>query len=246
MQKSLFFILFASKIFSQEIPLNVQKILQTYPNQIIGYQDNYLIFKDNTRLIYDDKKIKTKQQLIENPDIEDMFLYSYKSGNFERPQNDSGRIRNEDFFKKIYGITKTEVENNLVEIVWCPKLVNQKIKVSSINGFDRIVKKLSAELDQHPEFKEYISNIGGTFNWRKIAGTNRLSLHSFGMTIDINTRFSNYWQWDCSCKNENEILKYKNKIPEKLVIIFEKYKFIWGGKWQHYDTMHFEYRPELF
>jgi D-alanyl-D-alanine carboxypeptidase len=23
------------------------------------------------------------------------------------------------------------------------------------------------------------------------------------------------------------------------------YGFIWGGKWYHYDTMHFEYRPEL-
>ena len=30
-------------------------------------------------------------------------------------------------------------------------------------------------------------------------------------------------------------------IPE----IFEKHGFIWGGKWDHFDTMHFEYRPEL-
>ncbi|NUM57423.1 MAG: M15 family metallopeptidase, partial [Bdellovibrionaceae bacterium] len=27
---------------------------------------------------------------------------------------------------------------------------------------------------------------------------------------------------------------------------FESEGFIWGGKWNHYDTMHFEYRPELF
>ena len=27
--------------------------------------------------------------------------------------------------------------------------------------------------------------------------------------------------------------------------IFERHGFIWGGKWYHYDTMHFEYRPEL-
>ena len=25
----------------------------------------------------------------------------------------------------------------------------------------------------------------------------------------------------------------------------EKHGFIWGGKWYHYDTMHFEYRPEI-
>jgi peptidoglycan L-alanyl-D-glutamate endopeptidase CwlK len=29
------------------------------------------------------------------------------------------------------------------------------------------------------------------------------------------------------------------------VTIFENHGFIWGGKWYHFDTMHFEYRPEL-
>ena len=32
----------------------------------------------------------------------------------------------------------------------------------------------------------------------------------------------------------------------ELVNIFEKNGFIWGGRWYHYDTMHFEYRPEMF
>jgi peptide methionine sulfoxide reductase MsrA len=38
---------------------------------------------------------------------------------------------------------------------------------------------------------------------------------------------------------------YKNEIPWEIVEIFEKHGFIWGGKWYHYDTMHFEYRPEI-
>ena len=38
---------------------------------------------------------------------------------------------------------------------------------------------------------------------------------------------------------------YKNRIPMEIVRIFEKHGFIWGGRWSHYDTMHFEYRPEL-
>ena len=29
------------------------------------------------------------------------------------------------------------------------------------------------------------------------------------------------------------------------VRVFEKHWFIRGGRWHHYDTMHFEYRPEL-
>lgn len=236
----LFFLIIQS-LFSQEIPLNVNKLMKVYPKQIVDFKDNKLIFNDNSTLVYDDFKKKTKQELIENSDIEDQFFYDYKSGQI----NDAGRIRNEDFFKKIYGNSKQEVEKKLVEIVWCPKLVNQKIKITTVNGIDKIVKKLSEELDNNPEYATYLQNIAGTFNWRKIAGTNRLSMHSFGMTIDINTKYSNYWQWDCKCKNENAKLLYKNKIPKKLVEIFEKYGFIWGGNWQHYDTMHFEYRPEL-
>jgi hypothetical protein len=104
---------------------------------------------------------------------------------------------------------------------------------------------ISKELDEHPEWKKYISNIGGTFKWRYIAGTNRMSLHSFGMTMDINVKYSHYWQWICKSTDENTILTYRNAIPQGIVDIFEKHGFIWGGKWYHFDTMHFEYRPEL-
>lgn len=246
MKRFLILLFIFQNIFSQEIPLNVQKLMKVYPNQIVGYKENKIIFSDKSTLIYDDFKNKNNQELIENPDIEDQFRFVYnKINKNSMPKEDPGRIRNELFFKKIYGNSKSEVESKLVDIIWCPKLVHQKIKVTTVNDIDKIVTKLSTELDQHPEFQKYIQNIGGTFNWRKISGTNRLSMHSFGMTLDINIKKSNYWQWDCKCTNENATLSYRNQIPLKLVAIFEKYGFIWGGNWKHYDTMHFEFRPEL-
>jgi hypothetical protein len=42
-----------------------------------------------------------------------------------------------------------------------------------------------------------------------------------------------YWLW--SPKGG-----YRNRIPIEIVEIFEKHGFIWGGKWGHFDTMHFE------
>ena len=27
--------------------------------------------------------------------------------------------------------------------------------------------------------------------------------------------------------------------------VFERNNFIWGGKWGHFDILHFEYRPEI-
>ncbi|MDO3644452.1 M15 family metallopeptidase [Mucilaginibacter sp. L3T2-6] len=231
------------------IPYNAQKLIAAYPNFVKGYADDHIILKDGTKLLWDDGvKNKSPQQLLDKSDLDDMFAQHYDIGEIKAnpPKNfDPGRIRNEVFFLKMYGSSESEVRKNLTEIVWCPKLVNQKITVTRINGVDKKIQQLSAELDNHPELKKYLTNIGGTFAWRNIAGTHRHSMHSYGMTIDINTTYSDYWEWACKCTNENATLIYKNRIPNVIVQIFEKYGFVWGGKWYHYDTMHFEYRPEL-
>ncbi len=69
------------------------------------------------------------------------------------------------------------------------------------------------------------------------------------MTIDINSEASDYWQWDLEKAGlpitEEQSLTYRNHVPWDIVTIFEHHGFIWGGKWSHYDSMHFEYRPEL-
>ena len=78
------------------------------------------------------------------------------------------------------------------------------------------------------------------YQWHK-----RIKQSFLRYTIDLNTSYSNYWQWTCGCTDEKAKPKYQNKIPQGIVDIFEKHGFIWGGKWSHFDTMHFEYRPEL-
>lgn len=229
------------------VPPGAQKLINSYPEHIAEYKDNKIFFKDGSSLVYNDGLKKSASELINNPDLEDQFLYIYPTGNYDANNlSDAGRIRNEEFFKKMYGDTQAKVRSNLVSIVWCPKTVGQTIQVTKVNGINEKLKQISAELDQMPEFKEYLRNVGGTFVWRNIKGTNRLSMHSFGCTIDINTKYSDYWQWSCGCTDENTpITKFKNRIPQKIVDIFEKHGFIWGGRWKHFDTMHFEYRPEL-
>jgi hypothetical protein len=234
---------------TENIPSDAQKLIKSYPDYVTGYADNYLLFKDGSKLLWNDGvKNKSASQLLDKPDLKDMFSQHYQPGKLSGVPDmnfDPGRIRNEAFFEKMYGTTQNEVKKNLTIITWCPKLIGQKIMVTSINGVDKRLQQISKELDEHPELKMYLINIGGTFNWRNIKGTNRHSMHSFGMTVDINTDYSDYWQWSCKCTAENTTIKYKNRIPQIIIDIFEKYGFIWGGKWYHYDTMHFEYRPEL-
>jgi hypothetical protein len=231
------------------VPASAQKLIKSYPDFIAGFSDNRLIFKDGTKMLWDDGiKNKSFKDMLENPDLKDMFGQEYNAGemqSFPSRNFDPGRVRNETLFMKIYGSNAELVKQHLTEITWCPKLVGQKITVTTINGIDKKLMQISKELDKHPELKKYLTHIGGTFAWRNINGTIRHSMHSFGMTIDINTAYSDYWQWSCTCTNEDTVLEYKNRIPMAIVAAFEKYGFIWGGKWYHFDTMHFEYRPEL-
>lgn len=119
-----------------------------------------------------------------------------------------------------------------------PEFTNTKLLVTTVNGVDKQLQAVSDELQKlPPELRKYVTKTAGTFNYRNIAGTDLISAHGYGIAIDINTDYSDYWQW-------SKTGKYRNRIPMEIVSIFEKYGFIWGGKWYHFDTMHFEYRPE--
>jgi hypothetical protein len=103
---------------------------------------------------------------------------------------------------------------------------------------------VSTELDELPAaFDVFLIPSAGTYNCRVIAGTDRVSAHGHAIAIDIALERSHYWRTDPPGKDG--ALGYRNEIPMEIVRIFEKHGFIWGGRWYHYDTMHFEYRPEL-
>jgi hypothetical protein len=96
-------------------------------------------------------------------------------------------------------------------------------------------------LDRLPaRFDAYLLPAAGTYKCRTIEGTGRLSPHGYGIAIDIATRHADYWRWPKPGQRG-----YRNAIPGEIVRVFEEHGFIWGGKWHHFDTMHFEYRPEL-
>ncbi len=246
---------------------------KAYPDCIKSTDGNYIIWHDGTKMPISDGREANKsfQEKLDTTTLLDQLEISYINGfdyqkNVNQLNYDPGRLRNTDFFKKMYGSTEEEVKKNLVTIKWLPNIFPEKyeIPVTKINSVAERLKKISEELEQlvmqKPDMAKYLKRPGGTFCWRVIAGTGRPSAHSFGMTIDINVEHSNYWLWDY--KHEQNIPRdaniseqdvdnskfpaYRNAIPREIVEIFEKYGFIWGGKWYHYDTMHFEYRPELF
>lgn len=44
----------------------------------------------------------------------------------------------------------------------------------------------------YPEYRPYMKS-SGTFNWRPVRGSKRMSAHSYGIAFDIAVDKSNYW-----------------------------------------------------
>ena len=220
-------------------------LLSAYPG-LFGISGNTLTWSDGTTMVWDDGKAKSADELLAAPDIEDMFHYVYPGAErgplVPATDFDPGRVRNEAFFEKLYGNSARAVATKVVSIKWLPKLKGGSVQMTTVFGIDGLIGKISDELQDDKALSKYGLKPGGGFNWRFIAGTKRLSEHSFGIALDVNVGYSDYWRW---AKPVKGAIPYKNRIPLAIAALFEKYGFVWGGRWYHYDTMHFEYRPEL-
>ena len=163
---------------------------------------------------------------------------------------DPGRLRHQPLFLDMYGDSASAVASNLVQVYWAP--CRCEIQFSKINGAASALQAVGDEIEK-AGLGRYVAQPLGTFNWRKIAGTQRLSMHAFGIAIDFKLPRSlgRYWRWELGRLNHanrqnwypQEILQ--DEALNHVVNIFESKGFVWGGKWWHYDSIHFEYRPEL-
>jgi hypothetical protein len=189
---------------------------------------------------WDDGQPKSFAEKLESPDLEDTFSLPYVPGPITpvtRENEDPGRIRFDALFHAAYGDSEAHVDAVAIDFL------GQKLKVhrKAAPAFARVAKRLDAAVKQEPSLQPFLKNLGGTFVWRNIANTHRQSAHSYGVSIDLNVARSHYWEW----AKPKEPVRWANKVPQVIVDAFEAEGFIWGGRWYHYDTMHFEYRPEL-
>lgn len=222
---------------------NLRLLVAAYPETLAGVEDGRLTFLDGGEpLLIDDGKAKDHFAKLAQGDVEDSLSQVYPVGPCEtKPavNDDPGRIRSDSLMMRLYGASAREVERSLVKVAW----FGESVRVTKRQGAAAALEKVRDELKSRPELKKYLSPSAGTFNWRKVANAPNMSVHSFGAAIDINTKFADYWIW--SGGKPGKVPHYANKFPLAIIGVFERHGYIWGGRWYHYDTMHFEYRPEL-
>ncbi len=97
----------------------------------------------------------------------------------------------------------------------CHKLVAPKF----LAAFKKIVERKLADK---------IVSFDGCLNKRKIANSETWSMHSWAIAMDLNAATNPYGQKTFDMSTE-------------VVACFEEEGFIWGGRWQYPDAMHFQY-----
>jgi hypothetical protein len=247
-----FFLCLGGACHAQTLEQKAQALIRAYPDFLASYDGANLIWKDGTKMPFGEGRAdKAPQDLIDQPDIADMFHWTYVFGGAAIPakgESDPGRVRNEAFFEKMYGACGKRPAGGCSSVTckpaapvkrapWVPKFSGGSMQVTSANGVDEKLRLISSELEAlGPTYAKYLLDPGGGYVTRCIARTTRLSAHSFGIAVDINPGYGGYWQ-DGLPKNIDEKLArekglsfvYKNRIPLEIVKVFEKHGFIWGG-----------------
>lgn len=235
----------------------MQCLLKAYPTLIRGIDGQDFVLVDGSRLPYGKDTGKSTgtggnfEARLNSADLHDQMSQCYPTrfpASGPTFNNDPGRLRHEAFFLRLYGASQSAVRSHLRPVMWTPAA--QTVQFTAVGGADQALAKVAKAIAARPELVPLVARLAGTFNWRAISGTTRMSSHSFGAAIDFKlpANLGQYWRWaGCkpggACRYPDAVLVHSGL--QEVVRIFEANGFIWGGKWHHFDTLHFEYRPEL-
>jgi hypothetical protein len=160
--------------------------------------------------------------------------------------------RHPGFLKALYRIDNEESVWNIMKTTF---FLGHKVMIHRdlLEDLARVEERIQSAVIQDSLLREYVDSIGSLagFNWRAIEGTETLSNHSFGIAIDIIPKDYKgkevYWRWSLPFFPKWYSLPWEKRHmpPQAFVEAFEEEGFIWGGKWLFYDSIHFEYRPEI-
>lgn len=257
---ALFFLLmtlFTSPVSANEVPLRLKCLWASYQNFKISANRKNIVLPNGVEMPFENRDpVGTTPDPHNLTSIDQMYMVRYPFGfvqniqgkqTYTTPQkkDEMRGNRYNHLFLYLYGKSAEKVEDDLVPVQWVDgsKVLFNK-RYGAADSLKRVVSQLYKLTRTQPELKKYLRQpLGGTYVWRSVAGLKNISMHGFGTAIDINLKYSDYWRWDT--ESDGNVPRYRNRIPPAIAEVFENNGFVWGGKWYRYDTMHFEYRPEL-
>ena len=235
--------------------LEINAILSAYSERIESMEiekDEVCFIINGKSIYYSDGKMLNKNNL-SSADLYQSIFYTYTKGTLSViPEYvKSITVRSSDFQDALYGEGEVEISK---ECRWIPFL-NKSVFVNNIciDELTNINNFLKESAERSSAVNEFINGIiaVSSFVTKKVTGTGNTSFHSYGLAIDLipisYEGKSVYWKWSAVFNDNWRTIPLKDRWspPGEVIKIFEENGFIWGGKWHHFDTIHFEFRPEI-
>jgi len=249
----------------------MKALAQAYPNQIESVEfrsDEWAIFMRDKWYYYAGGRILPENQLENVANFRTYQFYGYpkelppwkgpnpeeiaRFSNWTSARNQSQVRRSNFFLDDLWqASTRAETESRLVRITFLGRatrvhrLIREKVAL--------VEAQILSAAKEDVTVQTWINNISSleAYTWRNIADTQSRSYHSYGLAIDILPRNlgrrQTYWLWTSHHKKDWWNVPYSERYhpPDAVIKAFEDHGFVWGGKWPLFDTMHFEYRPEI-
>ena len=251
---------------------HLEFILQSYPQAVqeVQYRDNDWAIKVNDRWFYwSNARLLPQEARAAWEQYVSIRFYNYYRGAPRLPHLSNEQIanlrryllrrsastlrRHNDFLDTLYGITnQVEAQQRMVNLTFLGKALRVHPYLRA--PLERVEQGIARQAQVDPVVARFVGDLHEVsgFFWRTISGTAARSYHSYGSAVDL--LFDSYkgkhvyWRWSQERGVEDwwDIPLAKRWAPPQAIIdIFEREGFVWGGKWLFFDTLHFEYRPEI-
>jgi hypothetical protein len=181
------------------------------------------------------------------------FFYRYSLNPLKAPpplEDTPGQST--DVLEVLFGRTEAEIRLNCESVTF----LKRRLFVNTVvmEPLRAVEGEILAAAKRDPEVARWIESLEIAFSFmdKGIAGSSSRSYHSWGLAVDLVPDSYHgkqvYWRWSRVYNREGwgKIpLAERWHPPQAVVEAFERHGFVWGGKWAHFDTIHFEYRPEI-
>lgn len=240
---------------SSDLDLRVRAFEQAYAaliDSVEYHEDDVVFVMGDARIHFQDGRLLDADRLDDSEQCDPLF-YEYSLKPLRAPRPVEGRPRYcTHVVEALWGRTESEIRQHgsSTRFLGHRMFLNDFV----VDALAEVEAELLERARTDAALAAWIDDIDITYTFidRGIAGSATRSQHAWGLAVDLvpNTYEGKqvYWRWSRAWNRQgwSEIpLDDRWSPPSAVVATFEKHGFIWGGKWAHFDQIHFEYRPEI-
>ena len=236
--------------------VRVRAFLRAYGSLIdsVTYTDDDVVFSLGGRAIHFQDGRMLAAERIGRRDRCDPIFYRYSLEPLTEPVELSDETVRycTDVQEVLWGRTEHQIREHAASTTFLDRRMFLNDLV--VQALDEVEQDILSIASSDQAVASWIDDVDITYSFinRGIAGTAIRSQHAWGLAVDlVPTSYDGrqvYWRWSRAWNRQGwhrTPLEQRWSPPEPVVEIFERHGFIWGGKWAHFDNIHFEYRPEI-